>query len=73
VDPTDWKPMKAIGSGVREICIRDDTGAFRVIYVAKLGDAIYLLHCFQRKTEQTSGHDLHTAEIRYRNLLRGVR
>ena len=73
LDPTDWKPMKSVGAGVREIRICDDTGAFRVIYVGKLGDAIYVLHCFHKKTKKTSGHDLHTAEIRYRNLLRGAR
>ena len=35
LDPDDWKPMNAVGPGVREIRIRDATGAFRVLYVAK--------------------------------------
>ena len=65
--------MKTIGAGVKEIRVRDGRGAFRVIYVAKLADAIYVLHCFQKKTQKTSGHDLQTAEVRYRDLLRGVR
>ena len=73
LEPDDWKPMKTVGAGVKEIRVRDGKGAFRVIYVAKLGDAIYVLHCFQKKTQKTSGHDLHTAEVRHRDLLRGIR
>jgi phage-related protein/predicted XRE-type DNA-binding protein len=48
-DPDDWKPMNTIGGGVREIRIRDAAGAFRVLYVAKFDDAVYVLHCFQKK------------------------
>jgi phage-related protein len=73
LEPDDWKPMKIIGPGVQEIRVRDGKEAFRVVYVAKLGDAIYVLHCFQKKTQKTSRHDLHTAEVRYRDLLRGLR
>ena len=46
--PEDWKPMPTIGQGVQEIRIRDAAGAFRVVYVAKFADAIYVLHCFQK-------------------------
>ncbi len=53
-DPFDWKPMVSIGSGVREIRIREPDGAFRVIYVAKFEAAIFVLHCFQKKTRTTS-------------------
>jgi phage-related protein len=73
LEPDDWKPMKTIGPGVREIRVREGTGAYRVIYVAKLADAIFVLHCFRKKTEKTSGHDLHTAEVRYRDVVRGLR
>ena len=47
--PDDWKPMPSVGQGVQEIRIRDVAGVFRVIYLAKLADAIYVLHCFQKK------------------------
>ncbi|CAN7709547.1 type II toxin-antitoxin system RelE/ParE family toxin [Pseudoduganella sp. LjRoot289] len=67
-DPDDWKPMGAVGAGIKEIRLRDETGAFRVIYVAKFADAIYVLHCFQKKTKQTSKHDIDLAEHRYRDL-----
>lgn len=51
-DPDDWKPMASIGVGVREVRIRDEMGAFRVIYIAKFKNAIYVLHCFQKKSEK---------------------
>jgi len=53
-DPDEWKPMKSVGVGVREIRVRDESGAFRVIYYAKLADAVYVLHCFRKKTQKTS-------------------
>lgn len=70
-DPDDWKPMAIIGAGVREIRIRDAAGAFRVIYLAKLPDAVYVLHCFQKKTEETSQRDITLAQKRYKELMRG--
>ena len=62
--------MIGVGQGVKEIRIRDAAGAFRIIYLAKFPDAIYVLHCFQKKTQKTSRADLHLAETRYRDLLR---
>jgi phage-related protein len=69
-EPDDWKPMNTVGQGVKEIRIRDEAGAFRVLYVAKLADAIYVLHCFQKKTEKTSKADVELAAKRYRELLK---
>lgn len=68
LEPDDWKPMPNIGSGVREIRIRDIAGIFRVIYLAKFADAVYVLHCFQKKTDKTSKVDLDLAIKRYRDL-----
>ena len=67
-EPDDWKPMPRVGSGVKEIRVRDAAGAFRVIFVAKFAAAIYVLHCFQKKTQKTSKSDLDLAEKRYREL-----
>jgi phage-related protein len=64
-DPDDWKPMNTIGRGVREIRIRDAAGAFRALYVAKFSDAVYVLHCFQKKTQKTSKADLNVAALRF--------
>ena len=65
--------MPTIGKGVREIRIRDISGAFRIIYLARLSDAIYVLHCFQKKTQKTSGTDLELAAFRYRELVKEKR
>jgi phage-related protein len=72
-DPDDWKPMNTVGRGAKEIRIRDEAGAFRVLYVAKFGDAIYVLHCFQKKTERTSKADVELAARCYRELLKELR
>jgi phage-related protein len=69
-EPDDWKPMNTVGRGVREIRIRDAAGAFRVLYVAKFDETIYVLHCFQKKTQRTSKVDLGLAAQRYRDLLK---
>ena len=65
--------MPAIGSGVWEIRIRGAAGAFRIVYVAKFADAIYVLHCFQKKTQETSKKDWVLAESRYRDLQKELR
>ena len=70
LEPDDWKPMTTVGTGVREIRIRDASGAFRIIYVAKFADAVYVLHCFQKKTQKTSKADLNLAKNRYRDLMK---
>lgn len=64
--------MVSVGSGVKEIRVRDEHGIFRVIYVAKFSDAIYVLHCFQKKTQQTSQQDIDLAKSRYKDLLKGM-
>ena len=71
LDPDDWKPFDDVGQGVREIRIRDTAGIFRVMYVAKFDEAIYVLHCFQKKTEATANRDKDIAETRYRAIVRG--
>jgi len=67
-DPGDWKPMPSVGPGVREIRIREASGAFRVIYVAHLEAAIYVLHAFQKKTQKTPQHDIDLARERLRSV-----
>ena len=64
--PDDWKPMSTVGAGACEIRVRDESGAFRVIYVARFEDAVYVLHAFQKKTRKTSHADLELARERYR-------
>jgi phage-related protein len=71
-DPEDWKPMTDVGPGVREIRIREKDGAFRVMYVATLRSAVYVLHCFQKKTRKTSSGDIELAKRRYKELVREI-
>ena len=71
LDPSDWKPMPTMGSGVREIRIRDLAGAYRVIYIATLADAIHVLHAFQKKSQKTAQRDLDLAIARLRALKQG--
>ena len=68
-DADDWKPMPAVGNGVHEIRVRDESGAYRLMYVAKFPEAVYVLHAFQKKTRKTALADLELAKDRYREVL----
>lgn len=68
LEPSDWKPMVTVGNGVRELRIRDSSGAFRVLYVTNIDDAVHVLHAFQKKTQQTSKRDLDLAAARLRQI-----
>ena len=69
VEPADWKPFDEVGAGTREIRIREASGIFRVMYVAKFEEAIYVLHCFRKKTPLTGKRDKEIAAARYRAVL----
>lgn len=66
--PENWKPLKTVGPGVNEIRVRDEAGAFRVLYVASLPEALYVLHAFQKKTQKTAKGDLELARVRLKTL-----
>ena len=68
LSPSDWKPMTSIGAGVKEIRIHA-TNEYRVLYVAKFEEAIYVLHSFVKKTQQTTLKDIALAKKRYTELL----
>jgi len=70
--PYDFKPMPAIGRGVEEIRVRDESGAYRVIYMARLADAVYVLHAFQKKTQATPQREIELAKKRHTDLMRGM-
>lgn len=69
LDPNDWKPMNSIGSGVKEIRVKDADEIYRVIYVAKFAEAVYVLHAFQKKTQKTPTRDIELARQAYRNIV----
>jgi phage-related protein len=64
-EPTDFKPVPSVGTGVYEIRIHAQD-AYRVFYVAKFEEAIYVLHAFQKKTQKTTKHDIEIGRQRYR-------
>lgn len=66
--PSDFKPMPTVGSGVYEIRVRDVSGSYRAIYVAKFESAVYVLHAFQKKSQRTARPDIALAEARYRMI-----
>ena len=68
-EPADWKPMPSVGLGVNEIRVRDAGGAFRVIYVARLPEAVYVIHAFQKKARKTPKPDIELARRRFRELV----
>jgi phage-related protein len=67
-EPSDWKPMPAVGSGVKEIRVHD-RNEYRVMYVTKFAEAVYVLHTFVKKTQQTSKADIELARTRYKQLI----
>lgn len=68
---TDFKPMPSVGKGVEELRMWDDSGTYRVLYIARFTEAVYVLHAFQKKTRATSERDLELARTRYTELRRG--
>lgn len=68
--PDDYKPMPSIGQGVEELRIRDESGAYRIIYLARRIEAVYVLHAFQKKTQATAKPDIDLAKKRYNELMR---
>lgn len=70
LEPTDWKPMKSIGQGVREIRIRDSANAYRVIYLVVTNGGVYVLHAFQKKSQKTPAKDINLARQRYNEVVR---
>jgi phage-related protein len=69
-DPDDWKPMNTMGQGLKEIRIRDATGAYRVIHFPSLPMRSTCFTAFQKKTQKTSKADVGLAAKRYRDLLK---
>lgn len=66
-EPSDCRPMRAVGPGVKEVRIHV-LGEWRVVYVAKLNEAVYVLHAFQKKSRKTSRQDIELARHRYRQI-----
>ena len=66
--PDDWKPLKTVGNGVKEIRIRGSRGQYRVVYLACLDDEVFVLHAFQKKTQKTRKLDIDLARKSSREM-----
>jgi phage-related protein len=69
-EPDDWKPMSTVGAGVQEIRVWDEGGTYRILYVAKFEEAVYVLHVFEKRSERTAKGDIQRAKSRYADLLK---
>lgn len=70
MEPSDWKPMKTVWQGAREIRVRESKNAYRVFYVLVNRDGVYVLHAFQKSTKATTQHDINLAKRRYHEVMR---
>jgi phage-related protein len=68
LEPDDWKPMPSVGIGAREIRVHA-RGEYRIIYVARFAESIYVLHAFQKKAQRTPQRDINVARARFRALI----
>jgi phage-related protein len=73
LEPEDFTPMPIVGAGVKEIRVKDELGIFCVFYVAKFEDAVYVLHCFQKKTQKTAKSHIDLGSKRYGELIKELR
>jgi phage-related protein len=71
--PVDWKAMPLVGPGVLEIRVWGSAGTYRVLYVGSIGDEVFVLHCFQKKSAHTSRRDISLASARYKAYLNGAK
>ena len=69
LEPSDWKPMSSIGPGVMELRIHSQL-EYRVFYVAKFAEAVFVIHAFQKKTRKTAKRDIDVAKHRLAELSR---
>ena len=70
LEPDDWKPMSTVGPGVKEIRVKDASGAFRTLYLASRPEAVYVLHCFRKSTQKTAQRDIELARRRLSGIPR---
>jgi phage-related protein len=67
--PPDSKPMGTVGPGVYELRDQDERAWYRVFYLKKIADMVYVLHCFEKRSAQTEKKDIDLAKERLKRLL----
>ena len=66
--PTDYRPMSSIGAGVFELRDQDERSWYRVIYLSRIHDVIYVLHCFEKKSREMPRRDFEKARQRLKTV-----
>ena len=69
-EPDDWKPMAMVGTGVQETRLWEESGTYRILYVARFEEALYVLHVFEKRSQKTPQRDIQLAKERYADLVR---
>lgn len=69
-EPDDWKPMPTVGAGVQEIRLWEESGTYRILYVARFEEALYVVHVFEKRSQKTPQRDIQLAKERYADLVR---
>jgi phage-related protein len=62
--PVDYRPLPAIGTGVFELRDQDERAWYRVVYLSRTNDVIYVLHCFEKKSREMPRREFETAKRR---------
>ena len=68
LEPDDWEPMTSVGPGCKEIRIWEDDGTYRVLYVAKFAEAVYVLNAFKKTTRKTPQANIDAAKAAYAQI-----
>jgi phage-related protein len=74
--PDSAKPFKGVGSGVFEVAIRHRGDAFRAIYAVQLGNDLWVVHAFQKKSKsgiKTPQTDVDLIKERLKRLREALR
>ena len=69
-DPDDWKPMKTVGAGVREIRLKGTDGIYRIFYVVVTDSSVYVLHAFKKTSQKTPKKDIDKCINRFKEVMR---
>ena len=62
--PRNYRPLPSVGSGVFELRDQDERGWYRVVYLSRIDDVIYVLHCFEKRSREMPARDFQKSKRR---------
>lgn len=66
--PGDYRPVPSIGVGVFELRDQDERAWYRIVYLSRTSDVIYVLHCFEKKGREILRREFEVAKQRLKNV-----